>query len=237
MGADPFDHGKPRSMTEPEPPRHGVPATLRRWRTPLVLVPALAGITYGGAVGAQMLWAEPDSAPAAEAVVTCWDGTEDVAADCPPPTGRAGLRWVFPSFQPREQRCRRVVYEDAGPMGPLEFACRARTGESRATISYSERSGLERGLEYFAKRYDDVEPERVADGTRIVYRADTPRADGRYEVTVAYAADPFAVTVSARDERLRDTVLEESVQLRPASQLRVRPAAPGEQPGTPAEGS
>jgi hypothetical protein len=189
-----------------------------------VLVPALAGIAYGGAVGAQMLWAEPDSAVAPEAAVTCWDGSAGTGDDCPPPTGRDGLRWVFPSFRPAEQRCRRVVYEDAGAMGPLEFACRQRIEGSRATISYSERSDLDRGLAYFAQRYDDVDVRRVADGTRLLYRDDTPRPDGSYEVTVAYAAHPFAVTVSARNERLRDTVLEESVRLRPERYVRVRPA-------------
>jgi len=214
-------------MTEPAPARRGVRATLLRWRAPLVLVPLLVAIVYGGAVGAQMLWAEPTSTPAPEPVVTCWDGSEEVATDCPAPTGPAGLRWVFPSFRPGDQRCSKVVYEDKGASGPLEYSCRTRVEGTTARVRYSERSSLQGGLTYFDKRFDD-DPQPVAAGTRLLYRDTAPRRDGTYEATLAYVNLPYAVTVNAVNERLRDRVLDD-VRLRPERYLRVRPGpAPAE---------
>ncbi|WP_323793553.1 hypothetical protein [Nocardioides sp.] len=210
-------------MTEPARARHGLGATLKRWRTPIVLLPLFAALVYSGTVGAQMLWGETRATPTASPTVTCWDGTEDTEEACPEPTGVAGLRWVFPSFRPNTDACREVVYEDAGSTGPLEYVCRVRVAGTKARVRYSERSNLQRGLNYFGKRYDGFDPEPVAAGSRLAFRSDEPFKNGTYEVTVAYVEHPFAVTVNAVNERLRDRVLRQSVNLRPARYLSVRP--------------
>ncbi len=208
-------------MTEPPRERRGLGATLKRWRAPLVLIPLLALLGYSGAVGAHMLWGETRS-PTAEPVVTCWDGSDATADACPVPSGAAGLRWVFPSFRPNSESCREVVYENVS-VGPFEYVCRMRVQGTRVKVSYTKRAGLERGLAYLGRRYDGVEPEEVARGSRIVYRDPEPTRNGSYELTVAYLDHPFSVTVSAPDERLRDRVLRESVDLRPARFVTVQP--------------
>ena len=217
-------------MTEPARDRRGLGATLKRWRAPIVLVPTLVALVYSGAVGAQMLWGEPRGGfrDTAQPVVTCWDGTADVAEACPEPTGLAGLKWVFPSFRPGSEACRKVVYDGAGASGPLEYRCRVRVDGTVAQVRYSERSDLTRGLAYFAKRYDGIEPESTANDTRLAFRDPEPRRNGTYEVTVAYADHPFAVMVSATNERRRDQVLREAVDLRPARYLAVQPPADDE---------
>lgn len=208
-------------MTEPPPEPRGLGATLKRWRTPLVLLPLLVLLGYSGAVGAQMLWGETRSSTA-EPVVTCWDGSEATVDACPTPSGEAGLRWVFPSFRPASDSCREVVYENVSA-GPFEYLCRVRLQGSTAEVRYSKRAGLERGLAYLSRRYEGVEPTEVARGSRIVYRDSEPRKNGDYELTVAYVDHPFSVTVSADNERRRDRVLRTSVDLRPAQYLSVRP--------------
>lgn len=210
--------------------RRGLRATLLRWRAPIVLVPLLFGLGYSGAVGAQMLWAEAAPDPVPEPVVTCWDDSASIAADCPDPAGVPGMRWVFPSFRPGSDRCTKVAYRDTRTPRPLEFTCQVRIGGGRAEISYSERSDLERGLAYFAATYDGVLPVREAGGARLVYRGTAPRPDGTYAVTVALTPYPFAVTVSAANERLRDAALDNRVRFRNDQFLTVRPP---EEPGPP----
>lgn len=215
-------------MPQPETPR-GLRATLLRWRAAIVLVPLLAGLGYAGLLGARMLFEDPTPAAAPAPEVTCWDGTVDVATACSAPTGKAGLRWVFPSFDPQAQRCREVVYRKAGEAGPLEFSCRTRVQGTTARISYSERSSLQSGLEYFAKLYGGVTATPAAGGTQLVYRDPAPTGKGTYRATIAYTASPFAVTVTARNERLRDAVLDDAVRLRPERYLSVRPTQSAEE--------
>ncbi|MGA8846373.1 MAG: hypothetical protein WB471_07150 [Nocardioides sp.] len=221
-------------MTEPDrayastpgpdvPARHGFWSTLQRWRTPLVVIPLLLGLGYSGAVGARLLWADVTPTPAAAAIVTCWDGSEAVAAECPDPAGLAGLRWVFPSFRQAAEGCSKVTYPDTGVPRPLEYACKVRVRGGRASVNYSERSDLERGLRYFDQRYPDIRPVRTAGGARLIYSSSTPRKDGSYEVTVALTTYPFAVTVSAATERLRDAALEKRVTYRADRFLSVQP--------------
>ena len=213
-------------MTEPDRARRGFWATLFHWRTPIVLIPLVIGLGYSGAVGAQMLWAEVTPTPVTAPVVTCWDRTADAAADCPAPEGLAGMRWVFPSFRPGADKCKQVAYKDNGTPRPLEYSCKVRVAGTTARVNYSERSDLERGLTYFANRYDNVRPLAIGGGARLIYRDPEPQKDGTYEVTVAYTTYPFAVTVTAVNERLRDRVLDDEVKYRAARYLVVRPPTP-----------
>ncbi len=228
-------------MTEPDragasasgpdaPTRRGIRATLLRWRAPIVLIPLLLGLGYSGAVGAQLLWGEATPEPAPARVVTCWDDSASAVADCPDPAGLPGLRWVFPSFRPAKGSCEKAADRDTGTPRPLEYTCQVRVGGGKARVTYSERSDLERGLRYFTKRYDGVRPVRTAGGARLVYRSTSPRKDGTYDVTVALTTYPFAVTVSAANERLRDAALKKRVTYRDAQFLTVRPP---EDPGPP----
>ncbi|MAS55929.1 MAG: hypothetical protein CMJ44_15145 [Pimelobacter sp.] len=223
MGTAQFDHGERRSMTEPDRVRRGFWATLLRWRAPIVLIPLILGLGYSGTVGAQMLWAEVQPDPPPAPIVTCWNDAVEVADECPTPTGVPGLRWAFPSFKPGSAACKPVVYPDNGNPRPLEYTCRQRISGTRATVNYSERSDLERGLNYFANRYDGIRPARTGAGTRVVYRDPSPRKDGTYELTVAYTAYPFAVSVRAVNERLRDAVLSDVVTFRPERFMLVQP--------------
>ncbi len=174
-----------------------------------------------------MLWADIGPRDLPPPVVTCWDGTEAAADDCPALEGLAALRWVFPSFRPDADGCEPVAYQDIGTPRPLEYACPVRVGGRRASVNYSERSDLARGLSYFDNRYT-LPPEKVARGTRLVYRDAEPRKDGTYEVTVALTKYPFAVTVSATNERLRDQALDTYVRFRPSGTLLVRKPAPAD---------
>lgn len=221
-------------MTEPDradastpgsdkPTRRGLWATLLRWRAPIVLIPLVLALGYSGAVGARLLWAEVTPAPVAAPIVTCWDDSEAIAADCPDPAGLPGLRWVFPSFRPAADRCKKVVYRDVGTPRPLEHTCTVRVGGGKARISYSERTDLESGLRYFDQRYAGARPVRTAGGARLIYSSSTPRRDGTYDVTVALTTYPFAVTVSAVNERLRDAALKNKVTYRANRFLSVKP--------------
>ncbi|CAN5362572.1 hypothetical protein BH09ACT12_BH09ACT12_34210 [soil metagenome] len=210
-------------MTEPDRARRGFWATLFHWRAPIVLVPLVVGLCYSGAVGAQLLWAPAPPASAPAPVVVCWDRSQHPATECPPPSGLPGLRWVFPSFDPSDDTCSTVVYKDNGSPRPLEYSCKVRIAGTTAWVNYSERSSLDRGLNYFANRYDGVRPVEIAAGTRVVYRDPAPRKDGTYEVTVSYTRYPFAVTVSAVNERLRDKALKKAVTFRPERFVLVRP--------------
>ncbi len=220
-------------MTEPDragastpgpdrPTRRGVWASLRRWRAPIVMIPLVLGLVYSGTVGAKMLWAEVNPEPAPEPVVTCWDDTEATAAECPAPAGLPGLRYVFLSFRPAADGCKKVTYPESDFPRPLEYRCTVRIDGGRASITYSERSDLDRGLTYFDKRYD-VRAVRTNGGARLRYTDSEPRKNGTYEATVALTSYPFAVTVSAANERLRDAALDERVRIRADRFLTTRP--------------
>lgn len=227
---DPAAASKPGPET---PTRRGFWATLRRWRAPIVLLPLILGLGYAGVVGARLFWAEVTPTTVAAPIVTCWDDSEAIAADCPDPTGLPGLRWVFPSFRPAADRCSKVTFRDVGTPRPLEHTCTVRVAGGKASISYSERTDLESGLRYFDERYAGSRPVRTAGGARLLYSSSAPRKDGTYDVTVALTTYPFAVTVSAGNERVRDAALQRKVKYRSSRFLTVQPP---EDPGPDSTG-
>lgn len=219
--------------TDTDRDRRGIRSTLLRWRAPLVLVPLLLALGYAGVLGARLLWAEVAPDPVTAPVVACWDGSEASAPDCPPPTGLAGLRWVFPSFRPFGGACDKVVYKKGRGTRPLAYVCTVRLGGRTARVTYSERSDLEGSLDFFARRYDEVRPVSTAGGARLVYSDPAPRKNGTYEAAVALTTYPFSVTVSAVNERLRDAVLDKRVGYRASRFLRIQPVeSPTGQPGS-----
>lgn len=217
-GVADFDDDAPDADEVQE--RHVALRFLKRSRAALVLVPLLVGLAIAAGIGAQKLWADiPERAlPVTE--VVCWDGDRLPEADCTEPRGPAGLRWVFPSFQPSEQDCRRVERGQRPTAPPWEFSCETSYDLRQVTITYTIRSSVDTGLEFLQRTYGG-EPREAADGERLVFASSRAR-DGIYSTTVAYADEPFSVTVQAPALDVRDGALAELVDFRPVDQLRVR---------------
>ena len=196
-----------------------------RLRSMLVVVPLIAGLLVVAGVGARMLVAEiPDPEPEAEvADVTCWDGKVQAAEDCTAPTGRAGLRWMFPSFKPDLIGCHNVLREHPEFKRPSMFECEGAVSTGRVTITYSELNGVAGGRSYLEREYG-VAPQEVDDerGLRLLW-TESGESDGIYELDMMYADAPFAVEVRARSAQARDDALETLVRFRPADHISVRP--------------
>ncbi|MBS45969.1 MAG: hypothetical protein CMH83_22905 [Nocardioides sp.] len=189
----------------------------------LVVLPLLAAaLVWAGARGASMLWAERPVREAPPPTVVCWDGSEQVRADCGEPTGQVGLKHVFPSFTPKSRLCSEVTYDRDNGTRPYEWRCTREVNGQRVRITYTERSSLQRGLAFVAKQYRGTDPERVAGGDRLVYRSDKKVKNGRFRLTVAYADHPFTVEVLAPTKRSRDAALDQVVTFRPAAALDIR---------------
>ncbi len=197
---------------------HVVLRTLRRARSLLVLVPLVAGLLVAAGIGASKLWADLPDRAAAPPDVTCWDGATAPLAECTAPDGRAGLRWVFPSFRRDADSCREIRRPARGRERPTEFTCSVIVDQRPVTIVYSVRTSTTEGLAFLERSYGT---EPVVDGDRLVFTADEP-GEGRYRVTVAYAEHPYSVTVEAPAPDVRDTALAELVELRPARRVLTR---------------
>lgn len=226
----PMSDPAPMARFDPEAPdadevreRHVVWRVLRRARAGIVLVPLLVGVLVAASIGASKLWADIPERSRAEAPVTCWDGSSATLGECPVPAGRAGLRYVYPSFRAADDdgSCSAVPRRGRGKDRPVEFACALRFDQRPVTVVYSARSSLQRGLNYLRRLYQaPAVPE--ADDERLVFRAQEPDELGVYRTTVAYADHPFSVTVEAPDVDVRDLALGELVQLRPADRILTR---------------
>lgn len=201
--------------------RHPVLRALKRLRSLIVLVPLVAVVVVAAGIGASKLWAELPEDAAVSPEVTCWNGSTATLEECPEPRGRAGLRWVFPSFTPGDSRCSEVRRRARDEARPLEFACQSSFDQRPLTITYSARTSLEQGLA-FIERSSGVEGEPDADGERLVFRSPRADDDGLFRVTVAYAEHPYSVTVAAPTADVRDTALDELVRFRPADGLLTR---------------
>jgi hypothetical protein len=81
------------------------------------------------------------------------------------------------------------------------------------------RTSVREGLAFLERTYGTAP---VADGDRLVFRAAGPDGTGAYRLTVAYAEHPFSVTVGAPDPGLRDTALEQLVEMRPGDRVLTR---------------
>ncbi len=216
-----MDAAAPRPGSTESTERPLVLRLLLRWRAVIVLLPLLAGLLYAASVGAEKLWADLPPKTVPPVLVTCWDGEQ--AESCEEPTDLRGLRWVFPSFRPGAGGCEEVVRDQRNLERPLEWACTARLDGGDVGITYSVRTSTEAGLAYLRRTYPG-QPQPAAGGDRLVFADTKPGPDGRYEVAVAYADHPFAVTVSAITLRLCYLALDELVQLRDADQVVVRKA-------------
>ncbi len=193
-------------------------------RSALVVVPLVLGLLVVAAIGARMLTAEiPDAgeeATNAQAPERCWDGDPKPDEGCPVPSGRAGLRWVFPSFRPNELGCRDARPDFPRSTRPAMFMCVSEVGSGEVTVLYSQLTRVDRGRASFEKTFGD--PEELDDelGKRLLWRdGDEPGADGDYDLAVMYAALPFAVELSAASPEALDEGLESLVRFRNADDV------------------
>lgn len=216
--------GAPAPESAPDPDdvgeRHVLLRIWRRVRVFLVLVPLLIALLVAASIGARKLF-EDVPVRAVDPDVTCWDNTTAKASECTEPTGKAGLRWVFPSYRMSEDQCTRVRFKRSARERPVEFACDLRYDQRPVLITYTVRTSLSQGLSYLQRTYDVV-PVTQAGGDRLVFRTNAVDDDGYYSVTVAYSDHPFTVTVASPDAEIRDTALDELVRFRPAGQVVVR---------------
>lgn len=215
--------------TDPDRPddddgeRHVVLRVLKRVRAAVVLVPLVAGLLVAASIGASKLFADVPERVAAPPDVTCWNGSTAPLASCPDPRGKAGLRWVFPSFRvaDTDAACTPVQRRQRDSARPVEFACDLQFEQLPITVTYTARTAVASGLAFLERTYG-VEGEPEADGERLVFRTARADDDGAFRVTVAYAEHPYSVTVAAPEPGLRDAALGELVDFRPADVLATR---------------
>jgi hypothetical protein len=193
-------------------------------RSALIVVPLVLGLLLVAAIGARMLTAEiPDRGPGAtneQAPERCWDGALKPDEGCPIPSGRAGLRWVFPSFRPSEIGCRDARADFPRSTRPAMFSCAGTVEAGDVTILYSQLTQVDRGRSSFEKTYGDAEELDDELGKRLLWReGDDPGADGDYDLAVMYAALPFAVELSAASPKALSQALESLVRFRNADDV------------------
>lgn len=197
-----------------------------QWRSALIIAPLFAGLLLAAGLGARMLLAEiPDPEPVdAVADATCWDGETRPADECAMPSGRAGLRWVFPSFRPDDLGCRNVLLDRPKSKRPTMFECEDRVGSEPVTITYSELNGVEQARRYLEKAYGSPPEEVAGDGSRrLVWTEGDEAGDDVYKLDVIYADLPYGVEVRADSAQARDRALDSLVRFRPEDQISVRP--------------
>ena len=212
-------------------PPAGAPGSARlwagvvRWRTPLVVIPLLSGLVVAGGLGARMMTSEKPTAVDAT-TTTCWDGAQVAASDdCTSPSGKAGLRWVFPSLRPNRPQCTDDRADDGVNPRPVQWTCTVQVVGTTARITYFQLADLKAGLRYHARLYRDGERKPVVDKAgetvRQVWRREV---GGRFELTTAYVDHPYAVSIVAPKRVARERALR-TVTLRAADAISVRPAA------------
>lgn len=194
-----------------------------RWRTPLVVVPLLAGLVLAGAVGARMMTTRTPDPVGVVNTVTCWNGKEKASADdCATPAGKAGLLWVFPSLRPNRPQCSDDRKADPDLPRPVQFTCTIRVAGRTADVTYFQLADLRGGLRYHDRQFgrDNREKARGNDGEteRYVWRR---QVKDRYELVSAYVEHPFAVQVVAPERRVRERALR-VVRFRASERIVVR---------------
>ena len=196
-----------------------------RWRTPLVVVPLLAGLVIAGGIGAQMMVTRSPDPIGVATTVTCWDSSQAISADeCAAPSGKAGLMWVFPSLRPNRPACRDDKRAEPDLPRPVQFTCTVRAAGRTAEVTYFQLADLEAGMRYHNRLYgrDARQRARGKQGRteRYVWRR---QVGDRYELATAYVAHPYAVSIVAPERRVRERALQ-GVRFRAPEAMSVRPS-------------
>lgn len=179
-----------------------------RVRTPLVILPLLAGLTVVGGMGARLL-TEKIPPPTPHTQVACWDGTgAPTIDDCVRPAGVAGLRWVFPTFHPTRDDCVDVLASHPEYLRPAMYQCDFKIPKQWVTVTYNELASVEAARKYFEKTYADAEREQVrtveGDPYRYVWRQQTDEGSALAAMYIDY---PYAVEIVAKSAKARDQAL------------------------------
>ncbi|GAA4687709.1 hypothetical protein [Nocardioides nanhaiensis] len=201
---------------------HDERGALRR-RTLVVVPLLLGGVAVAGAYGARMMLSEDRSTGAG---VVCWNGVaERTAADCSPLAGRAGLAWVFPSFDPDRLDCTDdLATGDGANLRPTSWTCNAQVGDNAVRITYYRMSDPQQAAAYQERRFGEPggrtavgSPVGPGEAPQQVWRG---RVRGEFLVVAARTDVPFAVEVAAELPRARDRAVG-TVRMR-TGELRLR---------------
>lgn len=212
-----------------------------RARTALVVVPLLAGLGVAAYVGSTLLWPGDDEpsassgtgSDAATDAVTCWDGAEKTdERSCALPTGRDGLRHVFPSFDPDRLDCRDELAANPQYQRPAMWTCDVSIA-GPVQITYSQVSGAKAARRYFDKLHGvESNADRSSSGVRRerwrASRLESGPDEGRWGGSFLLRGAPYAVTVVAQRRPDVGRALDRRVSVRPLDELRL--AAPESDP-------
>lgn len=166
----------------------------------------------------------PSGSPGAEpstAKVRCWDGTgAQQVSECPPPTGRAGLEWVFPLLA--EQKC--GAPSTTGPEVELRILCADRLQDgSRVVLGYVQWRSVDDAYAFFEGQELDRSDVPDAGGNIVVHQWTGTSGDTQ-KVVGLYAEEPFSISVRLPESAdfVQDALGQVAVA-RPADQVRGEP--------------
>jgi len=234
---EPIELGEVVVMSTGQPRQVPAMRWLARWRAQIVLNLLVAALLVAGGVGARMLWARIPVPTTPPVTITCWDGEQRLRDDCTRPTGEECLRHVFPSFR-SGQECTDLLRKRPSSTKPLAapssraiaramWRCRVRSDGEPVVVTYRELTSVRDGLSYHDEAYGDGARESITAGdkspVRYVWR--DPRGAGRDQValTSMFVAFPYDVTVKAQTVRIRDRALRTHVEVRPVTDIEIRP--------------
>ncbi|MCW2765070.1 MAG: hypothetical protein JWO11_1029 [Nocardioides sp.] len=158
---------------------------------------------------------EPGPAPA----FRCWNGSEAAAlADCPEPTGAAGLAWVFPSLD--LDRCTDLLATESAPQLRQLYECRVPLDGRHVSIAYAEWRSSADAIDYYDAQSARRVSIRGAAGRPLRFGWLYDTGAGEVSGALAYTDAPFSVLVRAPDAATRSAAGHDVIRLRPTSELR-----------------
>ena len=200
----------------------------------------VAALIIVSSIGARLLLeAIPDPVSAPPPAI-CWDTQEVLTPEeCTLPTGKAGLRWVFPSFNPEEGECRNLLKGVKNPTRPTAWQCDILTKNGvLVQVSYLELANAKSGRIYYQKQFAGAERRSVADRQDEVLRYEwrQPTELG-FQLAAVYKDFPFAVVVDSENAAFRDKIFRSQVKFRQPKGVSVRRYPPGDDPDDPTPSS
>ena len=145
---------------------------------------------------------DPDGTAASPAVsppsspqrVRCWDGTfARLTQNCPTPSGRQGLLWVYPTFQSDQPRCRRIVRTQRADVVRGHF-CPFTFRNSQEGIRYTEWSSAAAARGVISRDYNPW-PEQGVEQEGYTWSVWIRRSKdefGRFSAAAVYRDWPFS---------------------------------------------
>jgi hypothetical protein len=133
----------------------------------------------------------------------CWDGQVAAqAAGCSVPTGRKGLRWVYPGFQPDRAGCRRIS-RPLSPRKALVYFCPFTEDNPDEGIRYSEWVSVDAAREIITRDFSPWPEADVQRGSHTwsVWVRESSDEQGWFSSAVAYRDWPFSAEVVSNTKR------------------------------------